>query len=154
MIEVGILLQFFIIFTVQDVKSRKIPNSLIILGLCIKIVINFIFHDEFLNPNLIENTLISLILVIVWIKRGIGGGDVKILLLYLLYIPSNSKFSLVNSIISDIYDRFEFFLSILIFFISIYIFEGLTRRKTPGEPQKNKILTPFFLIGLILSSIF
>ena len=154
MIEICILTQFFIIFAVQDVKSRKISNFLILLGVCIEVAISSIFHDINFYLDLLENIMISILLIIVWIKRGVGGGDVKILLLYLLYTPSDSRFSLVNSVISDINDRAEFFLFILLLFLSTYICEGLTMRKTPEEPRQNRILAPFFLVGLILSLIF
>ncbi len=154
MIEIGILTIFFIIFVFLDIKSRKISNSLILLGICLKIVINFFFHDINLNQNLLENTLISIVLIIVWIKRGIGGGDVKILLLYLLYTPFDSRFSLLNSVTSDINDRIEFFLCILLLLLSTHNYEGFTRRKSPEEPRQKKILAPFFLAGLILSLIF
>lgn len=153
-IEIGILTQFFIIFAVQDVKSRKISNFLILLGVCMKITISSIFHDINFYLDLLENIMISILLIIIWIKRGVGGGDVKILLLYLLYTPSDSRFSLVNSVISDINDRVEFFFCILLLFLSTFICERLTMRKTPEEPRQNRILAPFFLVGLILSLIF
>lgn len=153
-IEICILTQFFIIFAVQDVKSRKISNFLILLGVCMKIAISSIFHDINFYLDLLENIMISILLIIVWIKRGVGGGDVKIILLYLLYTPSDSRFSLVNSVISDINDRVEFFLCILLLFLSTYICEELTMRKTPEDPRQNRILAPFFLVGLILSFIF
>ena len=153
-IEICVLSQFFIIFTIQDIKFQKISNSLIILGMCIKIAILFIFHDVIFTRNLFENAMISLFLIIIWIKRGMGGGDIKILLLYLFYIPSNSKFSLLLPVIFELNDRIEFFFFVFLLFLSSYVYDHFIVKKTLEEPRQQKILAPFFLVAFILSLIF
>ena len=153
-IEICVLSQFFIFFMVQDIKYQKISNSLIILGICIKITINFIFHDINFRQNLIENTMISILLIIAWRKRWMGGGDVKLLLFYLFYIPSNSKISILNPVISELNDRIEFFLILFLLFLTTYVHQCVTMKISPDELRQKKPLAPFFLVCLLLSLIF
>ena len=153
-VEICILFQLFIALTIQDIKYQKISNSLILLGICMKIIISFIFHYAIDVRNLFENTIFLILLFNGWRKKWIGGGDVKMLLLFLIYIPYFSNISLLYPVISNLNDRIEFFLSVFLLFLISYVYERVAMNQMQEKTRKKKILAPFFLSSLILALVF
>ncbi|MDR2589961.1 MAG: A24 family peptidase [Oscillospiraceae bacterium] len=91
----SMLIIFGIIAVVIDIKSRKIPNLLILLMLCgwaliiiiqvfISIEIAVIFFSESLLGFVIGGGVSLLVYIIS--KKGLGGGDVKFLAVAGLYL--------------------------------------------------------------------
>lgn len=134
-----------IIFTAAFVDYQKyiIPNKVVLVGLFLRCVIYmvelFVSPDTFFST--LKNDLISFAIVlvffvicIIFVKSGIGMGDVKLMLLMCLYQGVAGAMSSI-------------FASMLVAFV-VSLFLLLTKKKT----RKDSIaFAPSILIGTILS---
>ena len=115
-------------------------------------------NENNLLEDIFENFFLTIIFFTLWSKDLIGGGDLKVLFIFLLYIPSESYFSLIfisNNILSD---RFEFFLFLLLLII-LKKFSKNPKFFSKNEEYENQIskpipLSPYFLLSSVLMVLF
>lgn len=141
-------LLLLVVISVEDLVFGKIFNVTIIWGFLIRLFYFFSFNEKFIIAIelLVQNLLIVIIFFILWNKNLFGGGDLKTLLLFLVYTPARSNIHMITYA-CNFSDRTQFFISfllILIFYKKIYV-------------KKDKpifILGPIFLISMGISIIF
>jgi prepilin signal peptidase PulO-like enzyme (type II secretory pathway) len=75
-----VLLGFLSFFSWTDIRYRRIPNSIIGLGMMVALILRWLVSDELLPEYLLGGFLgWSVLMTLAFISRGgIGGGDVKL----------------------------------------------------------------------------
>lgn len=74
-----ISLLLLMVATIHDVKERRIPNKLVLLGLSIGILLNMTMTDRGVLFSFMGMLVGLILLVIPYSMGGIGAGDVKLL---------------------------------------------------------------------------
>ncbi len=152
-----IFLIFCFFFSIQDIYNREITNNLIFLSLVSKIILNLIFYNKILTNNEISliNVILFILLYYCWKKELLGGGDVKTLLIFLIYIPDNSQVSIISIPNIAINDRFEFFFFLTLFLLlKIFFFQNLKKKSRLLYSEREfVILIPYFFFSSILMSL-
>ena len=136
---------------------KKISNFSVLSSLILIIILNKLIlkKDIIIFEDIIENILLTIIFFTVWSKNLIGGGDLKILLIFLIYIPSNSYFSIIPIHFFIFSDRFEFFFFLFfLFFLKGFSDEIKYLRNNNKKPSKPTVLASYFLLSSFLMILF
>lgn len=138
-----------------DLDQRKIPNLLIFNGFLLKLVFLPFFFISSLNIiiNIIFLFLVIGLLYPFWSKNIIGGGDYKLFILVILFLPLGSRFSLFYPYFSNLGPEIcQFFVFFSILYISQYIFIRIYRYCTIEEKRKKIVpLSPVISMAFFLS---
>ncbi len=146
-----LLLLFLLIFSIFDLKLRKIPNTIIIIGFISSLIIRLWPGYQFqLNLQFVFFLILLFgINVIFLVKRMEGAGDFKLQLFICFVIqPFNRTFAYA-SILSLIPDYVQIFLFVFWVLMIVFLYNHFLGKHLNFVP-----FAPICLLGTLFSFIF
>lgn len=133
------LLGILLIITYTDIRSRIIPNKVLIISAALGLILNLIIRDLSFISVLLGSMFGggSLLLIAILTKGGIGGGDIKLMATMGLYLGFKSTV-----------------IAICVSFIVIGFIASILVIFKMKSYKDTIILGPYFSVGILITIFF